>query len=298
MAHSHSHGHSHAPADFSRAFFIGIALNTGFVVAEVVAGFLANSVALLADAGHNFSDVLGLAMAWAGAAMARRPSSDQFTYGLKKAPILAALGNAVLLLVTTGAILLESIRRLVEPQTADATTVIEIAAAGIVINGVTAMLFASGRKRDLNIRAAFVHMAADAGILAGVLLAGIAMLLTGYQWIDPVVSIAVALVILWGTFDLLKESTWMSLAAVPPGMSLPEIEGALREVAGVEALHDLHVWPMSTTENALTVHLIVREESRRKHVLAAAGQLLEERFHLHHSTIQIEAEADGDCADC
>jgi cobalt-zinc-cadmium efflux system protein len=295
---AHSHGHDHAPADFSRAFFIGIALNTGFVAAEVIAGFLANSMALLADAGHNFSDVLGLGMAWAGAAMAKRPSSDQFTYGLKKAPILAALGNAVLLLVTTGAILLESIRRLLNPEAANAMTVVEIAAAGIVVNGVTAMLFASGRKRDLNVRAAFVHMAADAGILVGVLLAGFAILLTGYQWIDPVVSIAVAFVILWGTFDLLKQSTWMSLAAVPPGISLPDVERALRNMDGVDALHDLHVWPMSTTENALTVHLVVREQTRRQQVLQSASELLEKRFHLHHATIQIEAEADGDCADC
>jgi cobalt-zinc-cadmium efflux system protein len=298
MAHPHSHGHDHAPADFSRAFFIGIALNSAFVIAEVVAGFLANSMALLADAGHNFSDVLGLAMAWAGAVMAKRPASDKFTYGLKKAPILAALFNALLLLVAIGAILLEAVQRLIWPEASNGGTVMVVAGVGIAINAVTAWLFASGRKRDVNIRGAYLHMAADAAVSLAVVVAGGLMVLTGLEWIDPVMSIMVALVILWGTYGLLKVSTWMSLAAVPPGMSLTEIERALREVAGVEDLHDLHVWPMSTTENALTVHLVVREESLRQQVLSDAGQLLEERFHLHHSTIQIEADADGDCADC
>jgi cobalt-zinc-cadmium efflux system protein len=296
MAHGHSH--DHAPADFSRAFFFGIALNTGFVVAEVVAGFLANSVALLADAGHNFSDVLGLAMAWAGAAMAKRPSSDQFTYGLKKAPILAALFNAILLLVAIGAILLEAVQRLVHPQSANGSTVMIVAAIGIVINGITAWLFASGQKGDVNIRGAYLHMAADAAVSAAVVVAGALIVFTGLEWIDPVMSIAVALVILWGTFGLLKESTWMSLAAVPPGISLAEVEQALAALDGVDALHDLHVWPMSTTENALTVHLVVSEEGRRQQVLKAAGNLLEARFHLHHATVQIEAEAEDDCADC
>ncbi len=295
---AHPHDHNHAPADFTRAFVIGIALNSAFVVAEVVAGFAANSMALLADAGHNLSDILGLAMAWAGAVMAKRPSSSQFTYGLKKAPILAALFNAILLLVAIGAILLEAVQRLVRPEASNGGTVMLVAGIGIVINGVTAWLFASGRKRDVNIRGAYLHMAADAAVSLAVVVAGAAIVYIGWEWIDPAMSIVVALVILWGTFSLLKELTWMSLAAVPPGISLEDVEGALRKVRGVEALHDLHIWPMSTTENALTVHLIVRDEELRQQVLKDAGKVLDERFHLHHATIQVEAEAKDDCADC
>lgn len=299
MATGHSHAHrDHARTGFGRAFAIGIALNTAFVLAEAIAGFSANSMALLADAGHNLSDVLGLGMAWAGAVMAMRPSSERFTYGLKKAPILAALMNAILLLVAIGAILLESVRRLISPEPSDAITVIAIAAVGIVINGATALLFASGRKSDLNIRAAFLHMAADAAVLAGVLLAGVAILATGYEWVDPVVSIVVALIILWGTYDLLKQSTWMSLAAVPPGISLRTVEQSLREVPGVEDLHDLHIWPMSTTENALTAHLLVTDEGLRQGVLTHVRVLLHERFQLEHATIQIETIAEDNCADC
>ncbi len=290
--------HHHAPRDFSRAFLIGIALNSGFVVAEAAAGFIAGSMALLADAGHNLSDVLGLALAWAGAAMAKRPASDKFTYGLKKAPILAALFNAIFLLVAVGAILLEAVQRLMDPQPANGSMVMIVAGIGIVINAATAWLFASGRKGDINIRGAFLHMAADAAVSVGVVIAGAVILFTGMLWIDPVVSIAIALVILWGTFDLLKQSTWMSLAAVPSRISLPDVEGALAGLPGVEALHDLHVWPMSTTENAITVHLVVPDPARRQDVLRRASALLDERFHLHHATIQIEGEAEQDCAGC
>ncbi|HWI77454.1 MAG TPA: cation diffusion facilitator family transporter, partial [Sphingomicrobium sp.] len=245
---AHSHGHDHAPANFTRAFFIGIALNSVFIAAEVAAGFFADSVALLADAGHNLSDVLGLALAWAAAAMAARPRSDRFTYGLKKAPILAALFNAIFLLVAIGAILLEGIQRLFHPEPADGRVVMVVAAIGILINGMTAWLFASGRKHDLNIRGAYLHMAADTAVSLGVVVAGALILYTGLQWIDPVVSIIVALVILWGTFDLLKQSTGMSLAGVPHGISLAEVDSSLSAIDGVAALHDLHIWPMSTTE--------------------------------------------------
>lgn len=295
MSHDHSHG---APASFGRAFAIGIALNCAFVAAEAVAGLAANSMALLADAGHNLSDVLGLALAWAGATMAKLPASERFSYGFKKAPILAALLNAILLLVAVGAILLEAAQRLVHAQEANGETVMIVAAIGILINGLTAWLFVSGRKHDINIRGAFLHMAADAAVSLGVVIAGALILFTGLLWIDPVVSIIVALVILWSTFDLLKQSTGMSLAGVPRGISLPEVGGALKAIEGVESLHDLHIWPMSTTENALTAHLIVPRDDRRKQVLAEARRMLHDRFHLQHVTIQIDGSPEDDCVDC
>jgi cobalt-zinc-cadmium efflux system protein len=295
MSHDHSHG---APASFGRAFAIGIALNCAFVVAEAVAGLAANSMALLADAGHNLSDVLGLALAWAGATMAKLPASERFSYGFKKAPILAALLNAILLLVAVGAILLEAAQRLVHAQEANGETVMIVAGIGILINGLTAWLFVSGRKHDINIRGAFLHMAADAAVSLGVVIAGALILFTGLLWIDPVVSIIVALVILWSTFDLLKQSTGMSLAGVPRGISLPEVGGALKAIEGVESLHDLHIWPMSTTENALTAHLIVPRDDRRKQVLAEARRMLHDRFHLQHVTIQIDGSPEDDCVDC
>ena len=296
--HEQHHGHHHAPATFGRAFAIGIALNAAFIFAEVTAGFFADSVALLADAGHNLSDVLGLALAWAGAVMATRPRSDRFTYGLKKAPILAALFNAILLLVAIGAILLEGVRRLFHPEAADGSVVMVVAAIGILINGATAWLFASGRKHDLNIRGAYLHMAADAAVSLGVVLAGALIVYTGLQWIDPVVSIAVALVILWGTFDLLKQSTGMSLAGVPRGISLTEVDRSLSAIGGVVALHDLHIWPISTTENALTVHLVVPGQDARRQVLAEARRLLHDRYRLEHVTIQIDDLSGEECVDC
>jgi cobalt-zinc-cadmium efflux system protein len=296
--HEHHHGHHHAPASFGRAFAIGIALNATFILAEVAAGFFADSVALLADAGHNLSDVLGLALAWAGAVMATRPRSDRFTYGLKKAPILAALFNAILLLVAIGAILLEGVRRLFHPEPANGSVVMAVAAIGILVNGITAWLFASGRKHDLNIRGAYLHMAADAGVSLGVVFAGALILFTGLEWIDPAVSIVVALVILWGTFDLLKQSTGMSLAGVPRGISLIEVDRSLSAIEGVEALHDLHIWPMSTTENAMTVHLVVPRQEARRAVLAEARKLLHERYRLEHVTIQIDDLTGEECVDC
>jgi cobalt-zinc-cadmium efflux system protein len=296
--HEQHHGHHHAPVSFGRAFAIGIALNATFIAAEVAAGFYADSMALLADAGHNLSDVLGLALAWAGAVMATRPRSDRFSYGLKKAPILAALLNAILLLVAIGAILLEGVRRLFHPEAANGSVVMAVAAIGIVVNGITAWLFASGRKHDLNIRGAYLHMAADAAVSLGVVLAGALILYTGLQWIDPIVSIAVALVILWGTFDLLKQSTGMSLAGVPRGISLAEVDRSLSAIDGVVALHDLHIWPMSTTENALTVHLVVPDHDMRRKVLADARKLLHDGFDLDHVTIQIDDLTGEECVDC
>lgn len=289
--HAHSgsdHGRAHAPIDYGRAFAIGIALNLGFVIVEAVFGFLANSMSLLADAGHNLSDVLGLVVAWAGAAMARRASSPRFTYGLKKASIFAALINGLFLLVAVGAIGAEAIRRLFDPAPTDGPTVIIVAGFGIVINGATALMFARGREQDINIRGAYLHMAADAAVSAAVVFAGLVILWTGQQWVDPVMSLAVAAVILWGSIGLLKESMWMSLAGVPSGIDVDEVEAALGELEGVETVHDLHVWPLSTTETALTAHLVAPDVPSTDALLLAAREMLHERFRIEHCTLQVE----------
>ena len=295
---SHAHAHAHAPADFGRAFAIGIGLNLAFVAAEVVFGFVANSMSLLADAGHNLSDVLGLVLAWAAAMMARRARSPRFTYGFKKAPILAALGNSLLLLIAVGAIGAEAVRRLFHTSATEGGTVIVVAAAGILINGVTAMLFARGRRHDINIQGAFLHMAADALVSAAVVVAGLAILWTGQQWIDPAMSLVVALVILWSTIGLLRESVWMSLAGVPSGIALDAVEAALSTIEGVEAVHDLHIWPLSTTETALTAHIVTAQANYPDALLEAARTLLHDRFHIEHCTIQVERDHPSHHSDC
>jgi cobalt-zinc-cadmium efflux system protein len=294
--HSH-HDHEHGPLDFTRAFAAGIALNVGFVAVEVIFGFRANSMALLSDAGHNFSDVLGLMVAWAGGALARRGSSPRFTYGLKKASILAALANALLLFVAVGAIGAEAIRRLVHPSPAQGQTIMIVAAVGILINGATALLFARGQ-HDLNIRGAFLHMAADAAVSAAVVFAGLVILSTGQQWVDPVMSLAVAVIILWGGIGLLKESVWMSLAGVPAGIDVDQVEAALTDLDGVEAVHDLHVWPLSTTETALTAHIVTLRADYPDALLASARAVLHDRFRIEHCTLQVEREHSSDHKDC
>lgn len=288
LAHAHGHGHSHAPADYGRAFAIGIALNLGFVVAETVFGFIANSMALLADAGHNLSDVLGLVVAWAGAIMARRAASPRFTYGFKKAPILAALANSLFLLIAVGAIGAEAIRRLFHPSPTEGGTVIVVAAIGILINGATALMFARGREHDINVRGAYLHMAADTAVSAAVVFAGLVIVWTGQQWVDPVMSLAVAVVILWGSIGLLKESVWMSLAGVPSGIDVDVVEAELAELEGVETVHDLHIWPLSTTETALTAHLVAPDVASTDELLERARKMLHHRFRIEHCTIQIE----------
>jgi cobalt-zinc-cadmium efflux system protein len=286
--HSHGHGHAHTPADYGRAFAVGIALNLGFVVAETVFGFVANSMALLADAGHNLSDVLGLVVAWAGAIMAKRAASPRFTYGFKKAPILAALANCLFLLIAVGAIGAEAIRRLFHPSTTEGSTVIVVASLGIVINGVTALLFARGREHDINIRGAYLHMAADTVVSAAVVFAGLVIVWTGQRWVDPVISLAVAVVILWGSVGLLKESAWMSLAGVPSGIDVDVVEAELAELEGVDTVHDLHIWPLSTTETALTAHLVAPHIASTDELLQAAREMLHDRFRIEHCTLQIE----------
>ena len=289
-AEQQGHAHSHAPADFGRAFAIGITLNLCFVAIETVYGFIANSMSLLADAGHNLSDVLGLVVAWAGAIMARRAASPRFTYGFKKAPILAALANSLFLLIAVGAIGAEAVRRLVHPSTTDGETVILVAVAGIAVNGLTALLFARGRASDINIRGAYLHMASDAAVSAAVVFAGVVIIWTGQRWVDPVMSLAVAVVILWSSVGLLRESFWMSLAGVPAGIDVDQVEIALAALDGVDTVHDLHVWPLSTTETALTAHLVAPEAASTDRLLLAARAMLHDRFHIEHCTLQIERE--------
>ena len=287
MGAGHSH-HDHD--DFSRAFAVGIALNTAIVVVELIYGFMANSMALVADGGHNLSDVLALVVGWAGAVMAKRSPSARFTYGLKKASILSALVNALLLLVAVGAIAAEAVRRLIHPAPSDAHTMIWVAAIAIAVNVVTALLFVRGRRHDLNVRAAFQHMAADAAVSAAVVFAGLVILWTGQQWVDPVMGLAVAAVILWGSVGLMGESVGMSLMGVPSGIELDEVHEALGELAGVETVHDLHVWPLSTTETALTAHLVAPHVASTDALLKAARAMLHDRFHIEHCTLQIERE--------
>lgn len=286
MAHDHSH--AHAPASFGRAFAVGITLNLLFVATEAAFGILSGSMALLADAGHNLSDVLGLVIAWGGSVLSQRPASSRFTYGLRGSSILAALLNALLLLVAVGAIVLEALKRLQDPQPVTGWTVIIVAGIGIVINLGTALLFARGRKGDLNIRGAFLHMVADAGVSAGVVLAGFLMLQTGAAWIDPLISLIIAAVIFWSTWGLLKASLRMSLGGVPPGIELDEVRRELEQMKGVAKVHDLHVWPISTSEVALTAHLVIPAGHPGDAFLVQLQNRMAERFHIEHCTIQIE----------
>lgn len=289
--HSHGHGHSHAPADFGRAFAIGTLLNLGFVAVEATAGFWIDSVALLADAGHNLSDVLGLLIAWGGAELAKRPASARFTYGFGASTILAALANALVLLVAVGAILLEAVQRLGDPRPIDGWPVIWVALAGIAVNLGTALLFARGRHGDVNIRGAYLHMAADAAVSAGVVLAGAAMLWTGATWIDPLVSVAVILVILIGTWGLLSESLLLALQAVPRGVDASAVEAMLTALPGVARVHDLHIWPMSTTRTALTAHLVMPDGHPGDDFLRDLSHRLEHDFAIDHATVQVETSA-------
>lgn len=298
MSHDHDHaghGHSHAPASFGRAFAIGTALNIGFVVVEAVYGILAGSMALLADAGHNLSDVLGLVIAWGAATLAKRSPSARYTYGLRSSSILAAFLNALLLLVAIAVIAVEAIRRFSEPAPVAGTTVMIVAAIGIVINGVTAWLFASGRKGDLNVRGAFLHMAADAAVSAGVVVAGFIISRTGWALIDPVTSLVIVAVIAIGTWGLLRDSVNMSLQATPPGLDTEDVADFLRQRPGVAGIHDLHIWPLSTTETALTVHLLMPGDYPGDAYTADLATALHDQFGIDHATVQIETDAGTPC---
>lgn len=288
--HAHVHNHAHAPADFGRAFALGIGLNLVFVVVETAYGFLANSMALLADAGHNLSDVLGLAIAWTAYGLSRRRPTARFTYGLRGSSILAALFNAIFLLIAVGAIGLGAIERLGDPRPVAGTTMIVVAAIGIAVNGFTALLFARGRKGDLNLRGAYLHMLADAGVSAGVVVAGVAIGQTGWHWIDPAVSLIIVAVIVWSAWGLLRESVALSLAAVPPGIDPAKVEALLLALPGVQRVHDLHIWAMSTTETALTAHLVIPGGHPGDAFLHHAAHELDHDFGISHATIQIEMD--------
>jgi cobalt-zinc-cadmium efflux system protein len=292
----HAPGHSHAPASFGRAFAIGITLNLIFVLVEFVYGVVGNSVALMADAGHNLSDVLGLAIAWAASRLAQRPPSSRFTYGLGGSSILAALFNAVFLLVAVGAIAWEAVLRLAAPEPVASVSVMVVAAMGIAINGITAWLFASGRDSDLNIRGAFLHMAADAAVSAGVVGAGLVILLTGWLWVDPAASLVIVGVIVWGTWGLLRESVAMSVNAVPATIDPKSVRRYLETRAGVAEVHDLHIWPMSTTDNALTAHLVVPSGHPGDDFLMRTASELQRQFGIGHTTLQIEIDHEIACS--
>ena len=295
--HGHSHGHLPGPTSHGRAFAVGIALNTAFVIIEAAFGFLSGSMALVADAGHNLSDVLALAIAWGATIMAARPANARFTYGYKSSSILAALANAGLLLVAIGAILFETLHRLFEPAPVVGETMIWVAGVGILINTGTALMFVRGRHSDLNVRGAFLHMAADALVSVGVVVAGVLILLTGELWIDPVTSLVIVAVIAWGTWGLLKDSVKMGLLAVPENIDEGAVRAWLSTQPGVAAIHDLHIWPMSTTETAFTAHLVMPGGHPGDAALRAIAHGLEHRFGIQHSTIQVELGGE-DCEGC
>lgn len=295
--HNHEHGHAQVPGNYGRAFAIGTVLNLGFVIIEASYGFLAHSLALVADAGHNLSDVLGLLLAWGASILVRRPPSRRYTYGLRRSSILAALLNAMVLLLAMGGIAWEATRRFSSPEPIAEATVIAVAAVGIAINTATALMFLSGRKGDLNLRGAFWHMAADALVSAGVVLSGFAMLVTGWFWFDPIVSLIIVGVVVAGTWQLLRDSVNLALDAVPAGIEPLAVQTYLAERPGVCQVHDLHIWAMSTTETALTAHLIMPEGFPGDAFLVRVCQDLRDQFGIAHATLQVETgDSDQPCA--
>ncbi len=293
--HPHAHEHSHAPRDFGVAFAIGTALNLALVIAQITFGLRSNSLALISDGVHNFSDVLGLLLAWGGSWLATREPTASRTYGYRRASILAALGNAALLLVATGGLFLEAAQRLVSarPEVASGT-VLWVALAAIAVNTATALLFLRGREQDLNIRGAFIHMAGDAAVSAGVVIVALLIGQTGWFWLDPLASIAIGVVILWSSWGLLREALNLALDAVPEGVDPAAVEAFLASLPGVTEVHDLHIWGMSTTEIALTVHLVRPASQTDDRFLAEIAHELEHRFRIHHATVQIET-GEGEC---
>lgn len=285
MSHNHHH---HEPSNYNRAFVIGLALNGGFVVIEAASGFLTHSLALLADAGHNLSDVLGLLLALGANLLSQRPPTQRYTYGLRRSSILAALLNAIFLLVAMGGIAWEALRRFSNPNSVPAGVVIGVALIGVIINTITALLFFSGQQHNLNIRGAFLHMAADAMVSLGVVLSGIAILTTGWLWFDPIVSLIIVIVVVISTWQLLKESLNLALDAVPAGIEPLAIRTYLSELPGVAQIHDLHIWGMSASETALTAHLVMPTGYPGDAFLIRVAQELHDRFDIEHTTIQIE----------
>ncbi|HEV2695093.1 MAG TPA: cation diffusion facilitator family transporter [Verrucomicrobiae bacterium] len=292
--HGHGHGHSHSPPDNNAIFAIGVVLNLGFVIAEVVYGLAANSLALLSDAGHNLGDVFGLLIAWGAIHISKSLPTKKRTYGWRRSSILAALTNAIILLIVVGGITWEAVGRCFHPEAVAGSTVMWVAALGVVINGSCALMFMAGRKHDLNIRGAFTHMLGDAAVSVGVIIIGFAIKLTGWHWLDPAMSILIGAVIVWGTWSLLRESVNLAMDAVPAGIDLEKVEKFLAGLEGVTAVHDLHIWGMSTTENALTVHLVMPQPPASDEFLHHVSHALEEDFEIGHVTIQIE-HGDKEC---
>jgi cobalt-zinc-cadmium efflux system protein len=293
---AHTHSHWYLADHFGLAFGLATALNFALVSAEVIYGLAANSVALLADAGHNFGDGLGPLLAWGAHILGRAAPTERYTYGFRSASIYSALINAVLLLIATGGIALEAVQRFGRPQATDGATVMVVGAFAMAVNAIAAWLLMSGRKSDLNIRAAFAHMAADAAVSAGVVIAGAAILLTGLTWLDPVTSLAISAVIVWGTWGLLKESVRLAMDAVPAEIKPFEVRQFLETLPGVRSVHDLHIWAMSTTENALTAHLVMPGGHPGDAFIGATCHALDHRFKISHPTLQIEVGDADPCA--
>ncbi|HHP7233754.1 MAG TPA: cation diffusion facilitator family transporter [Desulfobacterales bacterium] len=291
--------HAHHYTQYSRAFLVAVILNVAFVAVEAFYGFVADSLALLADAGHNLSDVLGLLLAWGGAYLAQRQRTPRRTYGWRRSTIYAALLNAVFLFVAVGGIGVEAVKRLFQPAPAAGSTIILVAAIGVVVNTVTALMFMAGRRSDLNIRGAFLHMTADAAVSIGVVAAGVGMVYTGWLWLDPAVSLAIAVVILIGTWGLMRDSVNLAMDAVPSGIDPEKVRSYLLGLQGVTGVHDLHIWAMSTTETALTAHLVQDGSIDPHEITLEAGEQLHARFGIGHSTLQWEkATAAGEAAAC
>lgn len=285
-----SHDSKHEPGNYNRAFALGVALNLFFTIIEAGYGVVAGSLALIADAGHNLSDVLGLLLAWGASVLATRSATQNRTYGYRRVTIMASLTSAILLLVALGGITWEAIGRLLEPKPVEGSIIIMVAAIGVVINTITALLFVSGKNHDLNIKGAFLHMAADAAVSLGVVVAGIIIMLKGWLWIDPVISLVIAVVILLGTWSLLRGSINQVMDAVPEGIDMADLKHYLTSLENVTAIHDLHVWHLSTTEIALTTHLVVSTDSLNNDFLRRLQQDLHDQFGIDHSTIQVESQ--------
>ncbi|MGG3433611.1 cation diffusion facilitator family transporter [Heyndrickxia coagulans] len=289
MSHGHGHQHHHhEPAQYGKVFAAGIGLNVLFVAVEAIYGFFSDSLSLLADAGHNLSDVLGLIISWAAVWLGKKLPTKKRTYGFKKSSVIAALLNAIILLIAIGAIFVEAVQRFAHPEPVAGKTVMAVAVIGIIINTITALLFMSGRKTDLNIRGAFLHMAADALVSLGVVIASAIMLFTGWEWVDPVTSILIAVVIFAGTWGLLRESADLSLDAVPAGVDAGAIKTYLEQIPTVLNVHDLHIWGMSTTETILTVHIVRSQIEDNDQLLEKLEKDLHDKFGIEHATIQIE----------
>jgi cobalt-zinc-cadmium efflux system protein len=291
MAHEHPlerHQHHHAVANYNKAFAIGVGLNLAFVVIEAICGYLAESLVLLADAGHNLSDVLSLLLAWGASALAERKPSARRTYGYRRVTVLASLFSGVLLVLALGAIAWEAMQRLVNPAPVDGWIVIIVAGIGVVINSATALLFVSGQKVDLNIKGAYLHLAVDAAVSLGVVVTGVLIMVTGLAWIDPVVTLLIVAIILIGTWGLLRDSMNLAVDAVPSNIDSVAVRTYLSGLPGVDNVHDLHIWGFSTRHVALTVHLIMPELPDSDGFLHDLAQALNDRFGIGHSTVQIE----------